>query len=94
MRYIGSKYPLCSVIRMRKFIKKGWHINAGQILKILFQVSELDLNDIATLEDQLVGVDSVYFMQLINALKSKMKKDENFNYGSKYINSIIDKIFG
>ena len=26
--YQGSKYPLCSVIRTRKFINRGWHINA------------------------------------------------------------------
>src|SRR5574343_95995 len=32
--YQGSLYPICSVIRLRKFLKKGWHINAGQILKM------------------------------------------------------------
>ena len=34
--YMGSKYPICSVIRTRKFLRKGWHINAGQYLKMAF----------------------------------------------------------
>ena len=34
------------MIRTRKFLKRGWHINAGQYLKMCFQISELDLSDI------------------------------------------------
>lgn len=93
LRYIGSKYPLCSVIRTRKFIKRGWIINAGQYLKMLFQVSELDLTNISVLEDQLVGVDSAYFQMLIDALKAKQKNDEDFQINYPYVMSIVDKIF-
>jgi hypothetical protein len=91
--YRGSEYPVCSIIRLRKFISRGWHVNAGQILKALFQVSELDLKDINVLEDQLVGVDSAYFEQLIAAINTKQEKDENFVLTSGYLASIIDKIF-
>jgi len=93
--YRGSKYPLCSVIRTRKFLKRGWNINAGQYLKMFFQISKLDLTDIAVLEDQLVGVDSAYFMILIDALRSKMDSDKNFDLAnsSAYVVSLIDKIF-
>lgn len=93
LRYTGSKYPLCSVIRTRKFIKRGWIINAGQYLKMLFQVSKLDLTDIKTLEDQLVGVDSAYFQMLVVALKAKQKNDKEFQISYPYVMSIIDKIF-
>lgn len=91
--YSGSKYPVCSLFRLRKFIARGWTINAGQILKICMQVPNLDLNDIATLEDQLVGVDSLYFMGLIRQLQEKKQKDASFQLTSNYIISIIDKIF-
>ena len=57
LRYVGSKYPVCSIFRLRKFIKREWTINAGQILKMAYQVSELDLTDPKVLEDQLTGVD-------------------------------------
>jgi hypothetical protein len=97
LRYIGSKYPLASVIRTRKFIKRGWTINAGQYLKMAFQISELNLKDISVLEDQLTGVDVVYFNHLIEALQkhSEKQKEEGkiFNLEYSYLATIIDKIF-
>ncbi len=93
LHYVNSKYPVCAFIRTRKFIKRGWHINAGEMLKICFQISTLDLTDIKVLEDQLIGVDTAYFTHLINALKAKQSKDPNFHINLPYIVSIVDKIF-
>lgn len=97
LRYIGSKYPLASVIRTRKFIKRGWTINAGQYLKMSFQISELDLKNIAVLEDQLTGVDVAYFNHLIDALQryNEKQKEEGkeFVLEYSYLATIIDKIF-
>jgi len=89
LRYIGSKYPLASVIRTRKFIGRGWTINAGQYLKMCFQISQLDLTNIEVLEDQLTGVDVAYFGTLITALKAA--PIEKLSYG--YLAEIIDRIF-
>ena len=92
--YVGSLYPVCSVIRTRKFIERGWRINAGQYLKMLFQVSQLDLTDIQVLEDQLVGVDCAYFFQVVDWCKQKQIEDKEFKVTTPYLVSIIDKIFG
>ena len=92
--YNGSKYPVCSVIRMRKFIKRGWYINAGQIIKMLFQISKLDLTDVAMLEDQLVGVDSAYFTNFIDVLRKKFEENKDFKLEEQYVNTVIDRIFG
>lgn len=89
LRYVGSKYPLCSIIRMRKFIQRGWSINAGQILKMVMQCHALNLLDPAVLEDQLTGVDSAYFLELI--FKLKEKDPEKIN--TAYLVEIIDRIF-
>jgi len=94
LSYVGSKYPICSLIRARKFIKRGWQINAGQFVKIAFQISELDLTDINVLEDQLVGVDSIYFLNFIATVKQKYLKDPNFSLTSDYLTTVIDRIFG
>ena len=89
LKYVGSKYPICSIIRIRKFIARHWTINAGQLLKMVMQASELDLKNPAVLQDQLVGVDSAYFMQLIRVLEeNKVEK-----VTSAYISTIIDRIF-
>jgi hypothetical protein len=91
--YCGSLYPVCSMFRIRKFIARGWNINAGQILKIALQVSDLNLTDIGVLEDQLIGVDSLYFMQLIEQFKKQKENNSEFILTRTYIESIIDKIF-
>lgn len=91
--YTGSKYPVCSIFRMRKFIERGWKINAGQMLKACMQVSALDLMDIDTLEDQLVGVDSLYFMNLIEQFRCMKEKNADWDLTPQYIISVIDKIF-
>jgi len=94
LKYVGSKYPVCSIVRIRKFIKRGFHINAGQMLKIMFQISKLDLSNIDILEEQLTGVDVAYFMELIKALRCEKEKNPEFEVDDSYISGIIDKIFG
>ena len=89
LRYSGSKYPICTLIRVRKFVGRGWRINAGQLLKMAMQISQLDLTSVDVLEDQLTGVDTAYFMQLIDRMK---EKDQN-KIDSAYLVEIIDRIF-
>ncbi len=91
--YMGSKYPLCSIIRSRKFIKRGWNINAGQYLKMCLQLNELDLKDIKVFEDQLVGVDSAYFSAAIAKIKEKQEQDPTYQIDNTYLFEIINKIF-
>ena len=90
LRYLGgSKYPICAIVRTRKFLKRGWNITAGQYLKIAYGIAGLDLNNIDVLEDQLIGVDTAYFNQLIKALR---EHDPNKVDGA-YLMEIIDRIF-
>lgn len=91
--YIGSKYPLCSIIRTRKFLERGYTINAGQYLKMALQLNELDLKDIETLKDQLVGVDSTYFDMMIGAMQEKKEKDKDWKVDNNYVVELINRIF-
>lgn len=91
--YTGSKYPLCSIMRTKKFIKRGWHINAGQYLKMTLQLNELNLLDVNVLEDQLTGVDSAYFLHAIDCIKKKQEQDENFKLDNSYLFEVINRIF-
>lgn len=91
--YQGSFYPLTSIIRAKKFIKRGFNISAGEYLKIMFQISKLNLEDPDILYEQLVGVDIAYFEGILTVLQNKKKEDENFVPDSKYINTLIDRMF-
>lgn len=88
--YKGSLYPVASVFRIRKFLNRGWRITAGQILKILMQISEIDLRDTKVLREQLIGVDQAYMHQLLRALENK---DSSQRIDTTYLAKLIDEIF-
>lgn len=91
--YVGSKYPLCSIIRTRKYLERGYHINAGQYVKMAFQLNELNLYDIKTLEDQLTGVDSGYFAFMIEALQKKADETGEAKVDQSYVFELLNRMF-
>jgi hypothetical protein len=91
--YTGSKYPLASIIRTRKFLKRGWNANAGQYVKMALQLGELDLTNPLVLSDQLTGVDLVLFSIVIETINEKMEADSSFKPTISYISDIIGAVF-
>jgi hypothetical protein len=92
LRYVGSKYPLSAMIRLRKFYRRGWWMSAGQMLKLVYQVNALDLDNPAVLEEQLVGMDFAYFAQLLDILRSNKASDPNLVIDQTYVCAIIDRM--
>lgn len=99
--YQGSKYPVCSIFRLRKFFERGWSATAGQLLKICLQVSALDLTDLSVLEDQLIGVDVAYFMEAIRLLREDPEKRKAVTVdeagvarvNTSYLLELLDRMF-
>jgi len=78
------------VLRAKKFILRGWTINAGQYLKMCLQISKLDLENPIILEEQLTGVDVAYFSEVLNKAKEKDKD----HIDTAYLVEIINRMFG
>lgn len=99
LRYVGSRYPLCSLFRMRKFLKRGWNITAGQVLKITVNLQHYNLLDIRVLEEQLTGVDVAYFADLIARLQAHKDdpadpaKANDTKVDEAYLAKLIDRLF-
>ena len=91
--YVGSKYPLCSIIRTRKYIERGYHINAGQYVKMCMQLNELELKDVKVLEEQLTGVDTAYFQMMVEALQKHMEETGDSRVDTTYAMQLINKLF-
>lgn len=93
LKYQGSMYPVTSVIRAKKFVKRGFNISAGEYVKMLFQISMIDLSDPDVLEEQLTGLDVAYFDILIQALRQQKTSKGDFKVTPEYFNEMIDRIF-
>lgn len=88
LRYVGSMYPLASILRTRKFINRGYKVSAGEMLKMMFQVSQLDLSDPAVLAEQLVGVDLTYMNEILYIISNHDGKID-----ATYFCTVVDKVF-
>ena len=91
--YVGSKYPLCSIIRTRKYIERGYHINAGQYVKMCMQLNELCLTDVKVLEEQLTGVDTTYFRVMVEELQKNQEETGSDKVDTTYAMELINKLF-
>lgn len=92
--YRGSLYPIASIFRAKKFLLRGWNINAGQYLKMAFQITKLDLTNLDVLTDQLTGCDMVYMTNAVEALRAAKEKDPDLQFDATYFATVIDRIFG
>ncbi len=86
LKYIGSKYPLSSIIRMNKFQKRKWVVSTVETTKILFNLNDFDLYDKTTLKDQLTGVDLQYF----EIFFKKISAGEDITYD--YLIKVMDEV--
>lgn len=91
--YIGSLYPLCSIIRTRKYLERGYHINAGQYVKMAMQLNAMDLTDVNVLEDQLTGVDTTYFQVMVDELRKHQADTGSEKVDTTYAMELINKLF-
>lgn len=91
LKYTGSLYPLASIIRSRKFIRRGWAINAGQYVKMALQLQEHDLTNHMTLEDQLGGVDMELFETVVNQIRREHNAGRELT--PAYVCHLIDDLF-
>ena len=87
---MGSRYPLCSLIRKRKFVVRGWKAPASVFIKPMIQCTRLDWNKIETWRDQLTGVDTAYFQEIINILQRDQAEGKQID--AAYVIALIDRL--
>ena len=91
LKYVGSMFPVCSMFRIRKFIKRQWVITAGEIFKICYDISKLDFEDFKVMKEQLTGVDAAYFLEVIDKLNQD--KQNGVDIDRTYIFKIVSEMF-
>ncbi|MGR5253606.1 hypothetical protein ACPV5S_15520 [Vibrio astriarenae] len=90
--YTGSRYPLASIFRTRKFIQRGWRVHIGNYVLMAWQLNQLDLSDMDTLRDQLTGVDALYLNSLIQAVHVATANGTEIT--PSYMQTLIERMMG
>lgn len=67
----GSEYPICALFRTKKYQARGYTLSGGEMVKIAFAINKLNLNNMTTLKDQLMGIDTVYLNTILSSLEIK-----------------------
>lgn len=87
LRYVGSKYPVAALFRLRKFIQRGWCISAGELVKMAYDISKLDLDNPSVMMDQCIGCDYAYFSEFLTKLEQRQDIDRT------YLFTLLDEVF-
>lgn len=66
--YVQSQFPLNALLRANKFIKRGWKLDNGEIVKICFDLNKFDLSVPEILKQQLGGISGSYLNQVVDSL--------------------------
>lgn len=89
--YQGSLFPVAAMFRLRKFITRGYRISAGELTKIAFDISRLDLTNPFVLRQQLMGCDIAYFNEVIQILAEGQAAGRELD--RTYLVEVIDRVF-
>ena len=83
----NTDYPICSLHRLTKYEKKGFHIQAGEIVKLSLCIAKLKMNSYADLKDQLMGIDTLIFEELTTDLIDNHGSETPIDY-----NKVMEEI--
>lgn len=89
---ISAEYPICSLYRARKFIKRGFHFSGIEAIKIGLTIQNLDLNNYGDLRKQLMGIDTMFLKDLTDSLAGQETKEYNLNEFLSLLDQWIDKL--
>ncbi len=81
---IGTEYPICSLLRVLKYQKKGYTINGLELIKLSLTIHALKLDNYAELKRQLQGIDTLFLKDLTDTLSSNKYRDEGYDF-NKFI---------
>jgi len=75
--YTGSDYPLSSLLRIRKYMKKGWTMDIVEGIKIAIDIQKVNFKLRKELERHINGIDPMYWTEISDSLKPKYNSLED-----------------
>lgn len=66
--YTGSEFPISSLVRVNKYLRKGYTISSEQLVKISMSIHSLKIESAEALKSQLMGIDILYLRDKLNGI--------------------------
>lgn len=89
----STPYPLSSLVRVRKYIqKKGFNIDAVQMVKMALTIHKLPLDDYKALKEQLQGVDIMLFKSFLDKLEDKKEEPYEFEEFVEWLEQVYNDL--
>jgi hypothetical protein len=85
---IDTKYPIISLYRANKYIKRGYNIDGYELVKIALCINNLKMKDYRDLKRQLQGIDTIQFSKITD----KLMERPDYEYDYKTVISEIDAL--
>lgn len=77
---VKSAYPVCALYRVSKYINKGYKISGGEAIKLALSIHNLEMNNYKDLKEQLLGIDTVDFIDITESLIENKGKDAPIDF--------------
>jgi|SRR5579872_2518407 len=89
---IKAEYPICSLYRLRKFIKRGFHFSGIEAIKLGLRIQALQIDTYADLRKQLMGIDTMFLRDLTDSLKGQEQQKYDLNEFLDTLNVWLGKL--
>lgn len=77
---VFGKYPLSSLFRLKKYLKKGYVISGSEIIKLGLSINNLRMENYIDLKAQLQGIDTLFLKDLTDTLLSPEYADKKYDF--------------
>lgn len=71
---LKAEYPICSLFRARKFIKRGFDFPGIEAIKLGLSIQKLQISTYSDLKKQLMGIDTLFLAELTRRLEEEGAK--------------------
>jgi hypothetical protein len=89
---IGTEYPIASLVRLSKYMRKGYKINGTEMIKIALCINNLNIKTYADLKKHLLGIDTQFLAEITIKLESEPNKEYDYNYFLTMLDECLENI--
>lgn len=89
---VKAEYPICSLYRARKFMKRGFSLSGIEAIKLGLRIHSLKIETYRDLRAQLMGIDTLFLRDLTDSLKGEDERAYDLNDFLATLDAWLEKL--